>query len=318
MFFELAKPQVHFRKKYQKPIVRLRYDVGVKTDYLPAVQSAIEYIESHLSEDLLSQMIASQIGFSQYHFHRIFTALVGESVKDYLRKRRLSVAADELRRSNTAILTIALRCGFDSQEAFTRAFGKVFGTTPGAYRRQGSSGLGTGNFSATNLWVHHLNRGIDMKPEIVRRSADLAVGMGDSFVRGATEAISELWKRFLPRMHEISNQKEYQLGLCMAQHASIQKKEGNSFIYVAAVAVDSAETVPKGMVLCQTAEATYAKFTHVGPIAEIKHTVEYIWGTWIPKCGYELLDSPDFELYDKRFDPATASGEVDIYVPVKT
>ena len=226
MFFELAKPQVHFRKKYQKPIVRLRYDVGVKTDYLPAVQSAIEYIESHLSEDLLSQMIASQIGFSQYHFHRIFTALVGESVKDYLRKRRLSVAADELRRSNTAILTIALRCGFDSQEAFTRAFGKVFGTTPGAYRRQGSSGLGTGNFSATNLWVHHLNRGIDMKPEIVRRSADLAVGMGDSFVRGATEAISELWKRFLPRMHEISNQKEYQLGLCMPSTRQFRKKRG--------------------------------------------------------------------------------------------
>lgn len=263
------------------------------------------------------QAVAEQIGFSQYHFHRIFTAMVGESVKDYLRKRRLMVAAQALLSSDSPILALALRSGFDSQEAFTRAFRKMFGVTPGAYRRFGSGASAIHKPPATDALVRHLTRGITMKPVFEKREAELSVGIGGSFFPGQTDAIGALWQKFLPRLHEISNRKDYALGICMSKHPSVEKVEGDKFVYFASVPVFSLETVPEGMVACEIPAATYAKFTHKGPIADIKHTVEYIWGTWIPESGYELQDAVDFELYDDRFDPVTESGEVDIFVPIK-
>jgi AraC family transcriptional regulator len=99
--------------------------------------------------------------------------------------------------------------------------------------------------------------------------------------------------------------------------SDVVKASGDEFVYVAALPVSQVSDVPEGMVVCNIPKATYALFTHKGAIADIRLTVEYIWGTWVPKSGRELADSPDFELYDERFDPETGTGEVDIYVPVK-
>ncbi len=289
----------------------------MKTDYLSAVQEAIKYIELHLGEELDAQSVCAHIGFSQYHFHRIFTAMLGESVKDYVRKRKLMVAADKLTNSTTPILELALSSGFDSQEAFTRAFKKMFRTTPGAYRKCGASVSAIRKLEITEAMLHHLAEGMTMQPKIVKRDRELAIGIGDSFIQGQSEEIGALWGRFVLRMHEIQNRKEYDLGVCTSKHPTIVKKEGDTFIYVAAVAVENADHVPQGMVVCDIPAATFAVFTHKGPILNIKHTCEYIWGTWLPESGYELNDIPDFELYDSRFDPQTGSGEVDIYVPIK-
>jgi len=87
-------------------------------------------------------------------------------------------------------------------------------------------------------------------------------------------------------------------------------------IYVAAIPVSKVEDVPPGMVVCDIPAATFAKFTHRGPIMDIGHTVAYIWGTWVPQSGLELRNLPDLELYDERFDPVSESGEVDIFVPI--
>lgn len=57
-------------------------------------------------------------------------------------------------------------------------------------------------------------------------------------------------------------------------------------------------------------------FSHKGPISKLGETVNYIWGIWIPQSGCKLVDAPDFELYDDRFNPETMSGEFEIYVPV--
>jgi AraC family transcriptional regulator len=288
----------------------------VKTDYLPAVQSAIDYIESHLQGELSSQEVAAHIGFSPYHFHRIFSAILGESVKDYVRKRRLMVAAETLSTDDVSILDLALQSGFDSQEAFTRAFKKMFGTTPGAYRKLGAAGSPIRKPIATYDLVRHLTRGITMQPTILKRGHELAIGMGDSFLPGQTELIGLLWQKFVPRMHEVKNRKPYDLGLCMSNHPQIPKKPGDTMVYVAAVPVENTDDVPSGMVVCELPESTYAKFTHKGKISDIKHTVQYIWGTWIPESGYKLREIADFELYDERFNPMTGEGEVDIYVPL--
>ena len=94
-----------------------------------------EYIEQHLFDKISVHEIAAASSYSTYHFSRIFKALVGDTPKEYLRKRRLTVAATKLLQDDTGILELALECQFDSQEAFTRAFKSLFNITPAQYRK---------------------------------------------------------------------------------------------------------------------------------------------------------------------------------------
>ncbi len=99
------------------------------------IQSSIEYIETHLQEPLSLQHIAAQVGFAPNYFHHLFNRAVGIGIADYIRQRRLCQSALLLIYTEQGILDIALQCGFESQEAFTRAFKKEYSLPPGRYRK---------------------------------------------------------------------------------------------------------------------------------------------------------------------------------------
>lgn len=101
----------------------------------PIVQKTIDYIERHLERELTGEEIAAQAGYSFYHFHRIFQAETGMTMSEYVRGRRLAGAASALLHTNERVLDLALRFGFESQEAFGRAFKKIYGLPPARYRR---------------------------------------------------------------------------------------------------------------------------------------------------------------------------------------
>ncbi|MBP1994059.1 helix-turn-helix transcriptional regulator [Paenibacillus eucommiae] len=98
------------------------------------VKRAIDYIENNIKQKVGLQDIAKHVIISKFHFHRMFSVAVGTSIADYIRKRRLTRAALELVQTNKRILDIAIDYHFQSQEAFTRAFKKMFHLTPGQYR----------------------------------------------------------------------------------------------------------------------------------------------------------------------------------------
>ncbi|MEK4518183.1 AraC family transcriptional regulator [Paenibacillus sp. FSL H8-0122] len=100
------------------------------------IHKSIEFIEQHLEEDLDLEKVAKAAGLSKYHFHRIFRKYVNKNVHEYIRARRLSQAANLLLYSETRILEIALQYGFESQEAFTRAFKEIYDLPPAQYRSQ--------------------------------------------------------------------------------------------------------------------------------------------------------------------------------------
>lgn len=102
--------------------------------YEQALLSTLLYIQTHLEGDLNLETLAKHVGFSPYHFHRVFRENVGEPVKEYIRRLRLERAAYRLRVSEEAILRIALESGFKSHESFTRAFERQFNITPNHFR----------------------------------------------------------------------------------------------------------------------------------------------------------------------------------------
>lgn len=108
---------------------------GIVINYYECIQNSIDYIEDNLKIDIKMEHIASKANFSMYYFFRLFNDMVGESVKEYIRKRRLSQAAIDIIKTDKRIIDIALDYGFESQESFTRAFQKLHGITPGKCRK---------------------------------------------------------------------------------------------------------------------------------------------------------------------------------------
>ncbi len=282
---------------------------------LQAVQIAVDYIEHHLDEALTPGVVASMVGFSEFHFHRMFVSLVGESITAYKRRRRLSRAAQRLNKSNATLSVIATEAGFESQESFTRAFKALFGSTPGQYRKYGGL-FAMEKPKLTPEAITHLQAGLTMEPKFVSFPGQSVVGMGAGFTPETTDGIPLLWEKFVKRCHENRLDALHAFGICISDHPQIPKKPGDVFVYLAAVKAPQGEYLSQGLVRFDIAPGRYAVFTHKGSIKDFPLTIKYIWSTWIPEHRNLYREAPDFELYDERFDPVTESGEVDVYIPV--
>ncbi|AJA46511.1 transcriptional regulator, AraC family [Clostridium pasteurianum DSM 525 = ATCC 6013] len=104
-------------------------------NYDTCIEKSIEYIERNLNKKIELEGLAEKAFLSKYHFHRVFHAIVGEPVGEYVRKRRLSEAASELVNTDDKIVNIALKYQFSSQESFTKAFKKLYGIPPREFRK---------------------------------------------------------------------------------------------------------------------------------------------------------------------------------------
>ncbi|AIJ07071.1 MULTISPECIES: helix-turn-helix domain-containing protein [Edwardsiella] len=100
------------------------------------IDALIQWIEQNLDRRILIDDIAERAGYSKWYLQRLFKEVTGYSLAAYVRKRRLIRAAAELQRSNKKIMEITLLYGFDSQQTFSRAFKRRYGTSPGSYRQQ--------------------------------------------------------------------------------------------------------------------------------------------------------------------------------------
>src|SRR5205085_6955962 len=102
--------------------------------YHERVLRVLVYIQNHLDDALALDDLAAVAHFSPYHFHRIFRGMVGESVMEHVRRLRLERAAHRLKFTDQPVTRIAFDAGYEAHEAFTRAFGAMFGTAPSQFR----------------------------------------------------------------------------------------------------------------------------------------------------------------------------------------
>jgi AraC family transcriptional regulator len=115
----------------------LNGDTQILQDYSNCIEDVMRYIREHISEPLDREMLAGVAGFSVPHFHRVFTAHVGESAASYVRRLRMERAGRKLRMGAVDITEVALAAGYDTHAAFGKAFKQQFGLSPSEFRQLG-------------------------------------------------------------------------------------------------------------------------------------------------------------------------------------
>jgi AraC family transcriptional regulator len=292
--------------------------------HIDAIERAIGFIESNLRRELRIESIASVAAYSPWHFQRLFGALVGEPVGAYIRRRRLTSALLELASTTRPIADVAWEFGFESQEAFTRAFKSLFGITPGRCRREGVlPDVPLGPSAITQEYLDTIFGGAIMEPVIKMLGEIRLVGPGANFISILSKdadnfvVIPELWDRLSARVGEIGNRVGHDsYGICDAIGNESERRHADEFFYMAGVVVDSVDDPPHGFMGRIVPPATYAVFTHRGPLDSLGETYRAIYGAWLPESGKTRAGGPDLELYDERFDPTSPASELDILIPI--
>lgn len=283
------------------------------SDPLPAV---VAWIEQQLDQPLTLEQVAARAGLSPYHFSRLFTARMGRSVIAHVRGRRLVRGARRLcDEPDLKLVDLAFDCGFESQEAFTRAFKRLFGVSPGRFRS---------GFAVEPIEEQYpMTLPPAQSASVVRLHGSVAIpgfivaGPARRFDEATKAEIPQLWSALigaLPFAGQVASWATY--GVV----SRVDRSEG-SFQYMAGVGVEPECVPPPGFATMEIPAAVYAVFriTLNGTALhlQVKQAMAHIWGELIPASGLKVADGPDFELYDGRFDPHKAGSVIDFHVPVE-
>lgn len=272
-------------------------------NYIVEIQKAINYIEDNLEEEINYENIAKQIGMSSFYFHRIFSAIVGISPAEYIRSRRLTCAADELTRSHTNILDIAIKYCFGSNESFTRAFTKFHGISP---KRAREKGIKLKTFSKISLSLA-IEGGNIMEYKIEKKDKfKIAAFVKEFNLKTSPKEIPEFWTK----LKESGKQKELTkdhtknaIGICLGTNGV------QDFRYGIGVELEEKETGMEGTEIIEVPKSLWVVFKCEGQNPE---DINKLWGKiykeYFVTSEYKQRMDLDFELYDSK--------DTQIWIPI--
>ncbi len=279
------------------------------------IVSAIEWVESHLCEDFTVAELASKIGYSYFHFSRLFHGITGHSPQDFILRRRITEAAFQILKTKRKIIDIAFDFPFGSHEAFSRAFKKILGVTPSGLRKRRDEHLFLPYFNRFSPeYILTLGRIIDHQPEVIEIPEFSIVGFV-IYVEKDYSLITRMWYQFHGLIESIPNrvkpEKYYQLAFWNDLHTM----EG--CFYMLGVETDGLNDIPLGMSGKTVPRANYLKFVHRGLSRHVDRTYKYIFQTWLPQSEYRLSYPYEFEYYGSKYCGAdNEDSESEIYIPV--
>jgi AraC family transcriptional regulator len=289
--------------------------------YKERILSVLIFIQKNLDEELPLEEYARVAHFSPYHFHRVFRGMVGESLQEHIRRLRLERAAARLKHGDRSVLEIALEAGYETHEAFTRAFKALSGVSPSQFRRERATPLCV----PTANTIHYQNG---------QPLTSLELFVGDTTMEVKIERLEPLYVAFVRHVgpyHQVGQAWEK---ICMELGREGRLGAGARFVgvcyddpevtapekirYDACVTVDS-DFQPRNDVGVQTlGGGEYAVTTHLGPYDNLNQTYVQLFGQWLPTSGRESRSEPSLEFYLNAPESTDPEDLVtDIYAPLE-
>ena len=266
--------------------------------WIEGLQASIDFIEQHLDEPLDVGEIAGKAALSPFYFQRIFGAMCGMTVGEYIRARRMTLAAQELIRSETKVIDVAVKYGYDSPDSFTKAFQRFHGITPSQAREPGAP---LRSLAPLHIKVS-LEGGSMMDYRIVEKAPFTVVGVKRPFNSDTSyQEIPKFWDEWLARGKDRPIMGTF--GVCIDM-------KGKDFDYWIADLYFPWEDVPEGCETRVIPGSLWAQFPCT--IKTLQDTNTKIWAEWLPALqGYTLAGEYDIEVY---LPPEEGSDDMKVYI----
>jgi AraC family transcriptional regulator len=288
-------------------------------DYRACINVVTSYIHSHIDGELQLERLAGLAGFSPFHFHRIFAALMGETVAEYVRRVRLGAAVQRLLHSTEPVTEIALAVGYETPAAFTKAFRQRFGIVPTALRtmdRAEAYALLLEQPAVNTLKRRKMNPEIRTLPD-QRVLYARGIGMIDyKFYQAAEEAFTLLMTYL--REHDLMDKFTVRLGITpddcnVVPHDQCRFDAG-------VVLKDGVHVQPAGKVGMQVLSGgRWAVFQHKGPYDTLWQSWNVAYRDWLPRSGETPRNVPPVELYVNNVSKTPpAELRTEILIPIRS
>ncbi|NLO85665.1 MAG: AraC family transcriptional regulator [Clostridiales bacterium] len=276
-------------------------------DWITRLNTTIHYIEEHLAEDIDYAALGKIACCSSYHYQRMFAYMAGVPLSEYIRRRRMTLAAADLQNGDK-IIDVALKYGYASPTAFNRAFQVVHGVAPSLAK---NSGVSLKSFSPIGFKIT-IKGAEEMEYRMEKKDAFRIVGISQPLCKEVEESF-----KVVPQMW-------YKAGMdgTIGKFAPLMNAEPMGILGVSACADDDewryyiavSTTVPCGEFEEYTVPAaTWAIFYGEGTNLSIQELEKRIVTEWLPSSGYEYTNAPEIEVY---LNPDPQNAKFEVWVPV--
>lgn len=286
---------------------------------IASLNRLVDLVEDHLDEELDVPRVAAALGTTEYHLRRMFSSLAGMPLSEYVRRRRMTVAAAEVVDGRGDLLGIGVRYGYGSAEAFGRAFRAVHGVSPGQARRDGGP-LRTQprlRFRLTVEGAAPMDVRLVTRPDFRLAGHAARVPLVHEGVNPAIQQhVASLPPEQHARLKALGDTEPAGL-LAVSADLDPDRREGTELTYLHGVAVSDAVEVPDDLDVLPVPAGSWAVFRAAGPYPE---TLQRVWAAtateWFPSNPWRLRPGPEVvAVLDRADDLSTAT--VELWLPVE-
>ena len=288
------------------------------------IQQAICYMEEHIYENITYADVAKSVNMSNYNFHRTFSFITGMTANEYIRNRRLTLAAQELQTTNISVIDVAYKYGYESPESFSKAFSRFHGSTPRQAKQKGTE---LHLFNPLVIKIT-LEGGSIMDYRMEHKEHQQFLALVRAFQNEISSdnndhSIPDFWtecyeKKLIRSMQALRPEGKRDLyGLC-----SPLKDRETHFNYGIGIILDEdtdqkelKRFIKNGYSIWKTDPVDYAVFKCFGPDSNcLGETWSKFFNEFVPQTGYMQTDDTDYEIY---FDNGESGLFCELWIPVK-
>ncbi|MCL1820389.1 MAG: AraC family transcriptional regulator [Oscillospiraceae bacterium] len=286
-------------------------------DWLDNMNAAIEYIETHLANEISYDRAAQIACCSTYHFQRMFSYITGVPLSEYIRRRRLTLAAFELQTGNCKVIDTAMKYGYESPEAFSRAFKKLHGVMPVSARD-----IGVSLKAYPKMTFHITIKGdVEMNYRIEQREAFEVFGVYGTVGSNMEKAFTDV-SEFVTKELEKGTWDSFNDLLGRPHdtwyHAALFGHTDTTFKYMICYYTPPGLEIPENYTRLSVQAQTWAIFPAADGSNNKMHDIwRRIYSEWFPTSEYEQAEAPSFEMYYGYGRGDSGNGVSEIWIPIK-
>lgn len=288
-------------------------------EWIESLKLSIDYMEKHLLESIGPEEVSDAVFMSYFYFQKGFKIITGYSIGEYIRYRRLYMAALDVISGDEKVIDLAYKYGYDTPESFTKAFSRFHGVSP---KQMKGDTKKIKIFLPLKISVS-VKGGNDMDYVVEKLNAMKVIGYEKNFsYETAYQEIPKFWNEFCHNCTDGKNNEQVQkvveecmigeFGICIEDDS--KQKE---FVYMIAGRYNGG-SVPEGMKIFEIPAFEWAKFKCTGPMPGALQSVNtQIFKEWLPgNPDYEIAAGMNIEMYSKG-DCSSYDYESEIWIPVK-